>query len=71
MEGGQSNLKKTPSHIMYSGVETISTTANITKPRDSSESRKNILKNKQDFAPPVSGQRVKNTLMYPSSSIKN
>ena len=56
---------------MYSGAETISTTANITKPRDSSESRKNILKNKQDFAPPVSGQRVKNTLMYPSSSIKN
>ena len=68
VESGPSSFKKTPSHILNSNVETHSTTANLVKPREVSDSRKNILKNKQEFVPAASGQRGKNTLMYPSSS---
>lgn len=62
--------KQTPSHVLSSMGDTRSTAAVAHKPSTLSEPRKNILKNKQDTVPPATGQRAKNTLVYPAGSLK-
>ena len=62
--------KTTPSHVLSSMGDTRSTSANVNKPSTLPEPRKNILKNRQDPVPPSSGQRAKNTLVYPAGNLK-